>query len=138
MLLCCCAGYEWPYNALFARKLDAVQRNLSILHFFEAFDNWRVPKFDPKATNNDFTAIDADLDIYNLSKIPRTQDPLQFTEANMERYGEQQKTLQAQVLKRAGTVLNKEQLEVFRQSQVQQATMEKMGREMGMKMFKTK
>ena len=65
-------------------------------------------------------------------------DPEKFTEANMNRYAEQQKSLQGQVLKRAEKILSTEQLEIFRQSQAQQAAMEKMGMEMGMKMMKGK
>jgi hypothetical protein len=65
-------------------------------------------------------------------------DPEKFTEANMLRFEEQQKALQAQVLRRAETILSPEQLDIFRQTQEQQAAMEKLGRDMGMKMLKGK
>jgi hypothetical protein len=58
-----------------------------------------------------------------------------FTEANLQRFQEQQVELRAKILERAGSILSPEQLEVFRTHQEQQAVMEKMGMEMGLKMM---
>lgn len=62
-------------------------------------------------------------------------DPSKYTAENMTRYQEQQKLLRGQILTKAEGILSSDQLEVFRKSQEQQAAMEKMGMEMGMKMM---
>ncbi len=62
-------------------------------------------------------------------------DPTQLTEENVNRYQEQQATLRGQVLAKAEGILTAPQLEVFRKSQEQQAAMEKMGLQMGVKMM---
>ncbi len=62
-------------------------------------------------------------------------DLSKFTQENLTRYSEQQAELRGKVLTRAETILTPDQLEVFRKSQEQQAAMEKMGMEMGLKMM---
>ncbi|MDB6070261.1 MAG: hypothetical protein JWL81_1432 [Verrucomicrobiales bacterium] len=62
-------------------------------------------------------------------------DPSQFTEQNLGRFTEQQAELRGKILEKAGGILTPEQLDVFRKSQEQQAAMEKMGMEMGLKMM---
>ena len=63
-------------------------------------------------------------------------DPAKFTEENMSRFQEQQAVLRGKVLARAEPILTPEQLDVFRKSQEQQAAMEKMGMQMGLKMMR--
>jgi hypothetical protein len=75
-----------------------------------------------------------DVDLANQKDF----DPEKFTQPNLERYLEQQATLQEKILARAGTVLTPEQLSVFTESQKQQAAMTKMQMEMGMKMMGSK
>ena len=65
----------------------------------------------------------------------KTMDPTQLTEENVNRYQEQQALLRGQVLAKAEGILTEPQLEVFRKSQEQQAAMEKMGLQMGVKMM---
>jgi len=65
-------------------------------------------------------------------------DPEKFTQPNLERYLEQQATLQEKILARAGTILTPDQLSVFTESQKQQAVMTKMQMELGMKMMGSK
>jgi hypothetical protein len=65
-------------------------------------------------------------------------DPEKFTQPNLDRFLEQQATLQEKILARAGTILTPEQLSVFTESQKQQAAMTKMQMEMGMKMMGSK
>lgn len=62
-------------------------------------------------------------------------DPEKFTAPNMSRYQEQQEVLRGKIMERAGTILSPDQMEIFRKSQEQQAAMEKMGMEMGLKMM---
>lgn len=65
-------------------------------------------------------------------------DPAQYTEQNLNRFTEQQAELRGRILEKAGTILTPEQLDVFRKTQEQQAAMEKMGMEMGLKMMGNK
>ena len=62
-------------------------------------------------------------------------DPEKLTGENLNRFSEQQQELRSKILGRAADILSPEQLEVFRKSQDQQAAMEKMGLEMGLKMM---
>jgi len=80
------------------------------------------------------TSFKYDVDLANQKDF----DPEKFTQPNLERYLEQQATLQEKILARAGTVLTPEQLSVFTESQKQQAAMTKMQMEMGMKMMGSK
>lgn len=65
----------------------------------------------------------------------KSLDPSQLTEENVNRYQEQQAALRGQVLAKAEGILTAPQLEVFRKSQEQQAAVEKMGLQMGVKMM---
>lgn len=58
-----------------------------------------------------------------------------YNEAGLTRYAEQQKELRGKILSRVEGILTPDQIEVFRRSQEQQAAMEKMGMEMGLKMM---
>lgn len=58
-----------------------------------------------------------------------------YNEAGLTRYAEQQQELRGRILTKAEGILTADQLEVFRKSQEQQAAMEKMGLEMGLKMM---
>ena len=62
-------------------------------------------------------------------------DPDKFTDQNLTRFQEQQAVLRGNILTKAQGILSPGQLEVFRKSQEQQAAMEKMGMEMGLKMM---
>lgn len=58
-----------------------------------------------------------------------------YNEAGLSRYAEQQQELRGRILTKAEGILTPEQLEVFRKNQEQQAAMEKMGLQMGLKMM---
>ena len=58
-----------------------------------------------------------------------------YNEAGLARYAEQQKELRARILTKAEGILSADQLQVFQKAQEQQAAMEKMGMEMGLKMM---
>jgi hypothetical protein len=62
-------------------------------------------------------------------------DMTRFTSENMNRFGEEYSQFSQGVVKRAESILTAPQLEIFRQSQEQNATMTKMGLEMAAKMF---
>ena len=62
-------------------------------------------------------------------------DAGKFTDEGLSRFSEQQTELRGKILTRAEGILTVEQLDVFRKSQEQQAAMEKMGMEMGLKMM---
>ena len=51
------------------------------------------------------------------------------------RFSEQQQELRGKILTKAEGILTPDQMEVFRKSQEQQAAMEKMGMQMGLKMM---
>ena len=65
----------------------------------------------------------------------KTMDPAKFTAENLTRFQEQQAVLRGQILSKVEPILTPDQLEVFRESQEQQAAMEKMGMEMAQKMM---
>lgn len=72
----------------------------------------------------------------NFSNQQNT-DMMRFTPENMTRFGEEYGQLSQSVVKRAEGILSAPQLELFRQSQEQTATMTKMHIEMAGKMFGT-
>lgn len=62
-------------------------------------------------------------------------DITRFTAENSERFNTEYSTLNGNIADRAGGILTPQQLEVFRESQIQQANMIKMQMEMGARMF---
>ena len=58
-----------------------------------------------------------------------------YTHEGLDRFAEQQKELSAKILKKVEGILTPDQMDVFRKNQEQQAAMQKMGMEMGLKMM---